>query len=170
MKGKHKGSRNLYIDQRDNELYRAFCKAKGMLMKEKGKIILAEAVEIARTSITTRFFVSEQRASEIIKKMLKTIDDIRDYRGVLNNDALSDMRYQSKRLYANLFITYINLSYEYKTESHEELITRACASPAPEFFLSHKAALILLNNIHLNNTRHGIISSDQTLIRNFKKD
>jgi len=102
--------------------------------------------------------------------MLKTIDDIRDYRGVLNNDALSDMRYQSKRLYANLFITYINLSYEYKTESHEELITRACASPAPEFFLSHKAALILLNNIHLNNTRHGIISSDQTLIRNFKKD
>lgn len=167
--GRHKGNRNYYIDERDKELYIAFRNAKRYILETDGVVLLPKAADIARHTTTSRYFVSERRASEVIKAMCKHIDDDRDYRGILGLKVLSKMRFQTKRMYANLYITYKNISYEYPNETHEELITRACACPAPEFFLSLKSTIIILNNIKRNKAINGKYTSDQMLIKKNKE-
>lgn len=143
----------MYIDQRDKELYRAFCKAKAEQLKNNQKITLPEAVEIARTTPTSRYFVSENRASLIIKKIEKGLD------------WAFKMNYTKIRMFKHLHMEYRRLMEEYPEDTHEELVTMACACPAQEFYLTQKSAIDILSHIHRNHIEAGVFSSNQSLIK-----
>lgn len=143
----------MYIDQRDKELFRAFCKAKAEQLKNNQKITLPEAIEMARTTPTSRYFVSEHRASLIIKKIKKGLD------------WATNMNYTKIRMFKHLYMQYEMLRIEYPNDTHEELVTMACACPAQEFYLTQKTATDLLSHIHCNHIASGVFSSNQSLIK-----
>lgn len=170
MKGKHLGNRNIYTDQRDEELLKAYRAAKGRLMAEKGYIIQREAVDIARCSPCTRFFVSEQRASLVISQLLKFdkyIESLRTGNPIPRPaDALENMFYMRRRMFSHLFIIYKRLRDEHPDYTHEELVTVACATPADEFYLTQSSATEILSRIHINSANNnGYTSNKRTLNR-----
>lgn len=149
--------RSLYTDQRDAELYRAFCKAKWHLLQEKGKIILDEAIELARNSRASRYFVSEERASYVLREML------------LGRNPLEKMSDSYRILFSDLYDQYLLLKYEYPTESHNALVCMACATPTNSFYITPKTAISILSMIHRNKKEYGLLSSDQHLVRERRK-
>lgn len=157
MKGRHKGNRNPYIDQRDHELYRAFCKAKEKMLKERGRISLSDAVDAARKSPASRYFVSEQRASIVL-------------RHIMNNRApLETMTETKNRLFRHLYVKYKALKSENPEATHEELVVMACASPAQEFYITHKTAIEILSCIHINHKSNGKLVSDRSMMSQRRK-
>lgn len=168
MNGKHKGNKNLYTDQRDEELYRAFSKAKKTLLNDVGFIRLNDVIELTRHSPASRYFVSEQRASEVIKVINAQASGCRNFRSFCQLPVFIRMRHQSRRMYFCLYIEYLEQKKLHSDESHDEIVTRACAAPASEFFLSHKATIDLLSRIRINKSRLGVISSSLSLINNYK--
>ena len=155
--GKHKGARSLYTSQRDAELHRAFCRAKERLLREKGYVLLSEAVDMARLSGTSRYFISEERAASIISNILK------------GRKPLQTMSETKNRQFRNLYVQYQALKSQFPNLPHLELVVMACASPAKEFYLTHKAATQILSLIHINHKSSGIISSDQSISHSKKK-
>ena len=159
MRGKHIGNRNPYTDQRDSELLRAYRRAKESLLKAKGSFLRAEALDIARSSPCSRYFVSEQRASSIIRKLLAFDRYIASLQGdsplPRPEDPLRDMLYMRRRMFSHLYIQYKRLRDENPDCSHEELVTMACASPAEEFYLTIDSTRAILNSV-LVNARHNL--------------
>lgn len=159
MRGKHNGNRNPYTDQRDQELLRAYRRAKDTLLKSKGSFLRAEALDIARSSPCSRYFVSEQRASGIIRKLIAFDNYIASLSGgnplPKPEDPLRDMLYMRRRMFSHLYIQYKKLRDENPDCNHEELVTMACASPAGEFYLTIDSTRAILNSV-LVNARHNL--------------
>lgn len=159
MKGKHPGNRNLYTDQRDHELLRAYRRAKEHLLKTKGIVLRAEALDMARCSPCSRYFVSEQRASGIIRRLIA----FDNYLASISeghplpapDDPLRNMLYMRRRMFSHLYMQYKRLRSENPSCSHEELVTMACASPAEEFYLTIDSTRAILNSV-LVNARHNL--------------
>lgn len=160
MQGKHHGNRTCYIDDRDRELLAAFRKAKERLLRENGKITLSLAHELARKSPTSRFFVSEERASEVIKRYINA-----EKKG-LPLDSVGCGLFQKRRMYNHLYIIYKQIKKDNPDLSHEEIVTMACAHPAEEFYLTNDSTRAILGVISVNHSRHGIISSDRDIKNN----
>ena len=158
MRGKHCGNRNPYTDQRDAELLRAYRRAKQSLLHEKGAIQRNEALELARNSRCSRYFVSEQRASIVIRKLLAFDGYIKALaQGVSTQpveDPLRDMLYMRRRMFSHLYMQYKKLKAENPDCNHEELVTMACASPAEEFYLTIDSTRAILNMISVNARNH----------------
>lgn len=151
MRGKHAGSKTPYFDDRNKELLLAFRKAKKTLLEEKGYIRLEEALDIARHSRCSRFFVSENRASLVLRKMIafdRQVDRIGE--GDCERrpeDPLGKMLYQRRRMFSHLYAVYKRIKAEQPGSTHEELVTMACATPADEFYLTINSTCEILNRI-----------------------
>lgn len=164
MKGKHEGNYNAYLEQRDREFMRAYRRATYELLKVKGSVSLNEALDIARNSKTTRFFVSEQRASEIIRSLDKYVKaniamrEGKEYEEI-PKDPMKGFFYQRRRMYSHLYIVYNKLKDENPELSHEELIVMSCASPADEFYMTIDSARAIHGRITKNLKDFGIMSS-----------
>lgn len=156
MKGKHKGNRNSYTDQRDLELADAFCKAKEYLLCSKGYISLTDAINIARMTPCSRFFVSEERASFIIRAIISS-----EKKGT--PDPLADMVYQRRRMFSHIYIIYKGVRNQFPQYSHEDAVAIACAHPANEFYLTIDSARVILGRITLNSKRNGIKTCKRNL-------
>ena len=159
MRGKHSGNRNPYTDMRDRELLRAYRRAKQQLLQSKGFFLRAEALDMARSSPCSRYFVSEQRASGVIRKLLAFDQYLASLAAgspiPRPDDPLRDMLYMRRRMFSHLFIQYKKLRDENPDCSHEELVTMACASPADEFYLTIDSTRVILNSV-LVNARHNL--------------
>lgn len=154
MRGKHNGNRNPYTDQRDAELLRAYRRAKKTLLDQKGYVKRDEALDLARSSPCSRYFVSEQRASIVIKKLLafdKYIKSLEEHNPIeMPEDPLRNMLYMRRRMFSHLFMQYKRLRDTNPDCNHEELVTMACASPAGEFYLTIDSTRAILNFISVN--------------------
>lgn len=168
MKGKHLGNRNLYTDQRDRELSAAFIRAKKALLEQKGYVILREAVDAARCSPCSRYFVSEERAGLVINKLLlfdSYIESLKRGETVeIPEDPLENMIYMRRRMFSHLFMTYKRIRKENPDKPHKELVLMACSSPANEFYLTQASALEILSKIHINNNNNHGKTSNRNLI------
>lgn len=156
MQGKHKGNNNSYTDQRDEELAEAFSRAKEYLLRTKGYITLSSAVNIARMSPCSRFFVSEERASKIIRRMIK-------HEQGKCPDPLADMIDQRRRMFSHIYIIYKRLRDNHPQFKHPDLVVLACAHPAQEFYLTSNSAKTILGRIILNSRRNGVRSCNRNL-------
>ncbi len=159
MRGKHNGNRNPYTDQRDKELLRAYRRAKESLLKSKGFVLRAEALDLARSSPCSRYFVSEQRASIVIRKLIafdRYIASLQSNEPLqMSEDPLRDMLYMRRRMFSHLSLQYKKLRDENPDCTHEELVTMACACPAEEFYLTIDSTRAILNSV-LVNARHNL--------------
>lgn len=164
MRGKHRGNQTPYIDDRNAELLSAFRRAKQTLLQTKGVIVLNEALDIARCSPCSRYFVSEQRASTVIRKLLVLDDYLDSIRTPSSHaavhgrspspppdsrpdDPLASMIYMRRRMFCHLFARYKSLRAEHPDWHHEELVTVACASPASEFYLTIDSTREILSRL-----------------------
>ncbi len=130
---KHKGNTGEYTEQRNKELNLAYKEAANLLLKKHGHLDVIKAVDLARQMPTTRFFINEDTASKIIKKMMSGIRPIKSMdkgKGVMYN-----LLYDTYMLFKNM----------YPRRQHDDIVAEICASPAPEFFLSTKSAYQIIS-------------------------
>ena len=130
---KHKGNIGDYTEQRNRELNLAYRQAAGRMLSECGHLDVAKAVEIARMSQTSRFFINEDTASRIIRKMLSGLQPVKG------------MDKCKCVMYNLLFDTYMLFHNMYPLMRHEEIIAEICSQPAPEFFLTNKSAYQIIS-------------------------
>lgn len=176
MKGKHEGNYNPYLEQRDREFMKAYRNAVKELLKVKGSFSLYEALNIARNTETSRFFVSEQRVSEIIKSIdnyVKAVDKARNNPSCqeIPVDPMRSFIYQRRRMYTHLFIIYNKLKEQNPDIPHEELVVMTCATPAEEFYMTIESARAIHGRITKNMKDFGILSSRSRhrILRDLKK-
>lgn len=169
MKGKHKGDYNTYLEKRDKEFLLAYRKATADLLKENGHFRHSEALDIARCTPTSRYFVSEQRAQNIMKKLdgyyaLARANSMKRKR--LPPFPLAGFTYQRQRMYTHMYIDFCRLRDENPKLSNTDLIFMTCALPSREFYMNLNSASTILGRIRMNMKKYGrLISRNPNLLK-----
>lgn len=126
---KHKGSICDYIEQRDKELLLTYRR----LLREIPTIYLPELLNRVVNSPTSRFWVSESRASIVLSDL---------FRG---KDVLSGMRKQKREMYEELFRRAKRMRQMYPTMSVNDIAWKVVNSPAPKFYIHPACAKIYIH-------------------------
>ena len=162
MKGRHEGNYNLYIDDRDKEFLRAYRKATEELLKTNGRFRLHEALDKARSSATSRYFVSENRAYNVLRSIDLYYEELARCRQKGENPPpfpLSSFTYQRQRMYFHMYNDFNQLRKDNPGIPVMTLVVMTCALPAREFYMNLNSASSILGRIHANMKKFGIMTS-----------
>lgn len=163
MQGRHEGNYNTYLEQRDREFIKAYRKATEKLLKEKGSFTLIEALNMARNSPTTRYFVTEQRAEEVIRSLDKYYDETRKQKKAkelsVHVNPLQTFNYEKQRMYSHLYIEYTRIRQLNPYVPFNEAVLMACSTPANEFYITLLSAKTIHGRIMTNMKKYGIMTS-----------
>lgn len=127
---KHKGTGNVYITQRNKDLYE----------KYKDVIKFSEIItskEIFRRLVSMpakRFYVSEDRASVIIRKMMK-------------GEEVGNMKKETKKMYHDMFNLVTKILNSDKTSTMSKAISKVLNGDAPYFYLTENSARVIISRI-----------------------
>lgn len=127
---RHKGSTNEYIVERDRDLLEVFRRT----IRTCKHINLYEVVETVVNSPAKRFYVSEYRTRNIIKRMF-------------NGKPLTNMYPLRQEMYREIFRRVKEMR---KTMPHAPLlmvIEEVLAQPAPKFYLTKETGVTILHKI-----------------------
>ena len=127
---RHKGSRNEYSDERDRDLLAVFRRT----IEGCKHINLYDVVETVVNSPAKRFYVSEYRARNVIKRMF-------------NKKPLYNISPTRMEMYEEIFK---RVKEARKKMPHEPLlivIEEVLAQPAPKFYLTQKSGVTILHRI-----------------------
>ena len=75
------------------------------------------------------------------------------------------MSYMKVRMFRHLYFKYNREKILHPEYDHEDLVVIACSQPAEEFYITHKSAIDILSHIHRNHIKAGVLSSNQSLIK-----
>lgn len=128
---KHRGNGNPYKEQRDQEILAAYRKA--CASTEHIRLIPDLLIRVAN-SPCSRFFVSETRAMDVIKRIEK-------------GDELSDMLPMRRRMFLKIYEIYREMRENEPDTPFDELVLMATAHPADEFYLEPMSVSVILNRI-----------------------
>lgn len=127
---KKPGSVVEFSHKRDDELWRAYRRA----IAESGVVTADRLYTLTAASPTTRFWVSERRASEVMGAML---------RGV----SIENMSQTKKEMFAEIFRRFSDYRHKFPASSIYEATFAAVNSPAPKFYLTPNSVKIILYQI-----------------------
>ena len=128
-KMKKKGAYCDFTQQRNEELLRAYRRC----AQEAAIIVLPQLLEQTVRQPCSRFWVSPQRATEVIGQMMQ------------GNDATATMRPLKKAMYKELFARACRIREKFPTMGIFDITVRAVYSPAPQFYIAPSAAKIYLH-------------------------
>lgn len=128
---KYKGSRCEIAEERDAELLRAY----KSIIEVRDKISLSEVVHTLAQTSCSRFFVSEERAYNVICNMLR------------NTSSISHMIPLRKEMYQEIFHRFVQYQEEHPSLTRKECVWRVCHQPAPKFYLTPKSIVTILHRV-----------------------
>lgn len=126
---RHKGNVNIFRQQRDRSLLRAYRE----LIGQTKHIALADVLERLVAMPTERFYVSEWSATIVIARMLK-------------GDDLSSMMPNKRRMYEDILARVKQLMEDDGSLSLYDAVWQAVNQPAPQFYLTPASAKVILYN------------------------
>lgn len=122
-----KGSTPEYINDRDQALLKAYRR----VMTERTQLHWREIVRRAVDSPCERFWVSEEHAATVVRKMLAgKVPNIR-----------ADM---TRKMYDEIHRRVAKLLNENPDMSLSKAVTKVINSPSPKFYLTEKSAYIII--------------------------
>lgn len=127
---RHKGDSNTYISQRNDDLYEKY---KDVI--RHSEIIMSK--EIFKRLVlmpAKRFYVSEERAGVIIRKMIKGED-------------LGKMKKETKQMYQDIFNIVKKMLCNDKENTLSKIISKALYNKAPSFYLTENSARVIISRI-----------------------
>ncbi|MBQ2857941.1 MAG: hypothetical protein IJB60_09245 [Bacteroidaceae bacterium] len=116
--------------ERNNDLLRAF----NLLYAQSSRTIDTSFYSELANQPSKRFWVSEERASIIISKML-------------SGNTLSNMIENKRQMFHDIYSIYQNLKREYPHLSHIELVCMSVNHQAPRFYLTPNTVKELIYRI-----------------------
>ena len=140
-----------YTDRRNHELMAAYRNAIAYLLEKYGRIDYLLAVDRARYTATSRYFVDEYTAERIISRM--EVD-------AGCTDCMTGTR---RSMYNFLYNEYLKLKEKYSNSSKRELVAMACCMKAPYFFMTRLSAYRTISRMLHNRRLTGILSTDRSL-------
>lgn len=126
---KKKGSYCDFTRQRNEELLAAWRRC----ARQSAIIVLPLLLQQTVRQPCSRFWVSPQRAAEVIGQMMQ------------GHDATALMRPLKREMYRELFRRAQRLRTQFPTMSIFDITARAVYSPAPQFYIAPSAAKIYLH-------------------------
>lgn len=142
---KHTGSRKDYNELRDRQLFLSFRN----IIITSPDIHFADIARIVVTMPTSRFWVSEGRASIVISAMLK------------GQNPLARMNNTRRQMYQEIFRRVTLLLEQDAHLTLTKAVCRVVASPAPQFYLTPSSARIIYYRVktrilaaHIQQVRH----------------
>lgn len=126
---KRKGSRFEYKEERDADLLRAY----KQLVGRDSKTVVEIAKLIAKSQ-SKRFWCSEVRANAVIQDMLK-------------GRPIDSMNITKQQMYREIYRRTRKMMQEQPGMSVKEIVFRVCQEPAPEFYLTWKSVIVILNRV-----------------------
>ncbi|MCR5587994.1 MAG: hypothetical protein K6F72_00075 [Bacteroidales bacterium] len=126
---KHTGNKPHYVKNRNRELLAAYRKA---LDNADGNIRLPDICRTAANTPCSRFWISEERARDVITLMLK------------GQYALDEMKPLTREMYIEIFHRVSRLRDEKPDDSLYDLVFAAVNSPAPKFYLTPESVLQII--------------------------
>lgn len=130
---KKKGSTSDFATQRDKELYAAF---RDILCNSRG-VALADMFGMAAKRPASRFWVSEERAAQVVSWML---------RGA-SQEKIESMVAQRRAMFEEIYRRVRALMADDPSLCMTHAVNEVVASPAPEFYLSPKSARVIIYRI-----------------------
>jgi len=133
---RHIGSKFIYSNQRNKELYSAYLK----LLSEAKIVRKNDIYQLVVDMPCSRFWISEERARDLINLIErgKSIDDI--VRGHSNYRCKSKSRTVYKEMVRDLYDVFCMIRQEYPNITYFDQICRACSHPAKRFYLTPYSA------------------------------
>ncbi len=135
---KKKGSVSEFGTHRDQELQMAYDAA----LRNSHHLPGDDIYRCAADTPTSRFWVSERRASEVLAKMEK-------------GESIGNMRPERQEMYKELFRRFSELRSQKPRPSIYEAAYRAVNSPAPGFYLTPSSVKVMIYNIAKKLRRKG---------------
>lgn len=129
---KHKGSISDFSEQRDAELHASFATQLRNPSVRNNKSLYTGTVKTP----CSRFWVSEERASEIVASMLK-------------GKKINNMLNEKRRMYEEIRNRVEKIRKEQPQLSLYRAVEQAIWNPAPEFYLSPESARKMIRRILL---------------------
>ena len=151
MTGNWLHSRHQYTDRRDRELMTAYRKALAFLLDKYGKVDIWLAIDMARYTSPSRYFVNEDAAAVVIGQMDRGKDPTRY------------MAFTKREMYRFLYREYLRLKERFKSCNIRELVSMACSCKAPHFFMTQKSAYQTISLIKRNLKRTGNLTSNRKI-------
>lgn len=130
---KKKGSTSDFAVDRDKELYAAF---RYILCNSRG-VALIDMFGMAAKRPASRFWVSEERAAQVISWML---------RGVAS-DRIERMVPQRRAMFEEIFRRVCAMMEADPSLCMTHAVNEVVTSPAPEFYLTPKSARVIIYRI-----------------------
>lgn len=126
---KTKGSRFEYREERDADLLRAY---KDLVVRDSMSIV--EIAQRIAGSQSRRFWCSEARATTVVLDMMK-------------GRPIESMIETRQRMYKEIYRRTMRLREQNPGTPVRELVYRVCNEPAPEFYLTWKSVIVILNRV-----------------------
>ena len=125
---RHRNSINTHRRQRDSELLKAYRQQ----VTEAEHVYLPEVLEHVVSMPTKRFWVSEERATIIIKRMMR-------------GDELEGMRPSNKELYREILSRGRGYLENHPMDSLSEAVWQVVNGPAPRVYMTADSARVILH-------------------------
>lgn len=127
---KHKGSKFEYEEERDKDLMRAYREQLSLC----DSIILSDIFRKVVLMPSSRFWVSEERASIVVASMMK-------------GDKLERMRPTTREMYKEIYKRVRKQKEEHADKSLSEIVFCVIRQPAPQFYLTPDSARVIVSRI-----------------------
>ena len=123
-----KNSYSLHSRERDEALYAAYIE----LISRCSFVHVPTIMEALVNIPCSRFWVSEDRASIVIKS-------------IINGSTLSDMIHCRREMYFELYERYKKHRSLYPDKPHKQIISEIIEQPAPKFYLTPSSANVIIS-------------------------
>lgn len=120
----------MYRDQRDKNLMRVYRNR----LSEDGVVKLFDLMQRVVDSPAERFWVSEERATDVIAAMLR-------------GEPIDDMSPMKKEMYQEIFQRVKTRMAKRPTDTLPEVVSVVVGSEAPKFYLTPKSAVVIIHGI-----------------------
>lgn len=127
---KNVGSYFEYEDERNRDLLRAFREVRSQMRN----VSLPEVYKRVVLMPSSRFWVSEERASIVISNIVR-------------GDRLENMRPTKREMYMEIYRRVCELRKERPRASNYDLVFDVVNSPAPKFYLTPGSAKVILHKV-----------------------
>lgn len=128
---RHSGSTFEFTTERNKELMKSYREA----IRSCRHIDTEEVATAVANSPTSRFWVSEERATVVVKNLL------------LGKNVLEKMRKTKREMFSEIYRRFLELRSILPHLHISELVSRVVNSPAPRFYLTPRSAMETIRKI-----------------------
>lgn len=146
--GRHIGNNNARAEERNEELYKCYREALKSMMDKRGFVCATDAIEIARSSPCSCYYVGYDRAYAILFALEKYYSWTRTKKTPNRpKHPLYNVRDTSRSMFFDLYKVYEQIRLENPDESRMSSVIKACSTPAKQFYITFGSARIILQRM-----------------------